>query len=487
MARDVPSATRRNRRRFIDRQVEERILDSAWKSGRPELVVLHGRRRVGKSRLLTRFAERKPIAYYVAAQQLPNDQLRDLGRAIAPITAGFGRRPAPRLALADWDELLEVVTVAARRQRVGMILDEFPYLVDADTALPSIVQRWWDRVGSQSDLTLVLAGSEQAMMHRLIDRDGALHGRPTRRLHLEPLDYFQSGKFVRRWRPEDRVRAYAVAGGTPAYLERFDDRNSLRDELHRLAYSPDGRLFLEAEELLNREFNEPRTYETILRAIAQGKVSPSEIATQSGLHSASRVTPYLERLIALGLVERRVLPLDHVEPRPRTSQYVLTDPYLRFYFALVDPWRSPIQQGQGGAVLDELWGDPFDLFVSRVFEDVARQYLRRLAGARQLPPLSYVGPWWFGTRDIDAVGVSGRSVVAAAEAKWTNAYAKPADLAELKSNLRLVAPREDPKLFLISRSGFDRNLRGSDVELVALRDLYRSELDYEAAAARGLT
>jgi hypothetical protein len=186
--------------------------------------------------------------------------------------------------------------------------------------------------------------------------------------------------------------------------------------------------------------------------------------------------------MALGLVERRVLPLDHVSPRPRTSQYVLSDPYLRFYFALVDPWRSAIQRGQGEAVLATIWGERFDAYVSRVFEDIGRQYMTRLAGAGQLQPLTYVGPWWFDGGDIDAVGVSGRSIVTAVESKWTNAFMKPADLAELEDNLRSVAPRERPRLFLISRSGFDRNLRGSGAELVTLRDLYRTALDYEERA-----
>ena len=468
-------------RRFVDRQIEAGVLEAAWSSGQAELVVIHGRRRVGKSRLLTRFAERRPIAYYVAAQQLRADQLRDIGQVTGTIAAGPNRATHARLAIADWDELFATLTAASERRRVGLVIDEFPYLVDADPALPSLIQRWWDRIGSRANLMLVLAGSEQAMMRDLVDREGALHGRPTRRIQLEPLDYYQSAKFVRRWNPVDRIRAYAVAGGTPANLERLDDRNLFRRELYALAYSPDGRLFQEAEELLNREFTEPRTYESILRAIAQGRVSPSEIAAQAGLHSASRVTPYLDRLIALDLVERRVLPLDHISPRPRISQYVMSDPYLKFYFVLVDPWRSAIQRGQGAAVLDDLWGERFDAYVSRVFEDVVRQYLRRLSGARLLPPISYVGPWWFDAGDIDAVAVSGRNIVAAAEAKWTRALAKPGDLAELEANVHRVAPSASPRFVIVSRSGFDRHLRGTSADLVAIRDLFRRDLDYERA------
>lgn len=467
-------------RRFIDRHIERATLDEAWKSGKPELVVLHGRRRVGKSVLLGRFATRKPIAYYVAAQQLERDQLADLGRALGPLSTGFrGGRP-PRLAFTDWDELLAVVADAAASRRIGLILDEFPYLVDANPALPSLIQRWWDRVGSQSDLVLILAGSHQAIMQRLVSSDGALYGRQTRRLHLQPFDYFHAARFVPKWSTEDRIRLYAIAGGIPDYLEEFDETRSLRNELLRLAYAPDGRLFREAPDLLRAEFREPRTYESIVRAIAQGATTPALIATQAGLSGANRVNPYLDSLSDLGLVQRRTLPRDANSPRPRTSQYVLADSYLRFYYALVDPWRSAIQQGQGAQVLEEVWGSELDHFVSWTFEEVARQYLRRLSGAGVIAPLSEVAFWWFNGGDIDAAGISGTRFAVAGSAKWTNAYMKPGDLEDLRRSVAVADPGADPDLYLFGRSGFDSNLRGDNrVHLVRLADLFAARLEYE--------
>lgn len=442
--------------------------------------MLHGRRRVGKSALLGRFADGKHVAYYVAAQQLEAAQLADLGRVLGPLSTGFRPGRPPRLAFEGWDELLQILSDASQERRVGLILDEFTYLIEANGALPSLIQRWWDRVGSSSNLVLVLAGSEQAMMRSLVDRDGALHGRPTRRLEIMPLDYFYAGRFVARWDPQDRIRAYAVAGGMPAYLERFDDRHPFRYELYQLAYSPDGRFFQEAPELLSREFAEPRTYESVLRAIASGYVTPSEIAQQAGLHSANRVNPYLDKLIQLGLVDRRTLPGEAKEVRPRISQYVLADQYLRFYFALVDPWRSAIQQGRGSAVLDYLWGEELERFVSRTFEDVALQYLVRLSGAGGLPPISAAGRWWFDEGDIDSVAMSGRRLVAAGEAKWTNDFLKPADEEKLRHNLAVVAPRERPRIFLFSKSGFDRHVkRSQDATLLRPADLFRTALEYE--------
>lgn len=465
---------------FVDRHRERADLEDAWASGRSELIVVHGRRRVGKSALLTRFASGRQIAYYVAAEQLERDQLTDVGRILGPMSVGFRRGRPPRLAIRDWDEVLAVVTAAAASRRVGLVLDEFPYLVAANRALPSLIQRWWDQVGSRSNVVIVLAGSQQSIMRSLVSTEGALYGRPTRAHHLRPFDYYHAGRFAPGWPPEDRVRLYAVAGGVPDYLEEFDATRPFRDELLRVAYTPGGRLFREAPDLLRSEFTEPRTYETILRAMANGYQTPSEIASQAGLSGANRVTPYLDRLIELGFVERRVPPPEQSLPRSRNSQYVIADPYLRFFFALVDPWRSAIELGQGARVVAEFWGEEFDRFVSRTFESVARQHLRRLSGTGTVGPFTTVGFWWFNGGDIDAAAMAGRRLVAAGSVKWTREQVKPGDVAKLRRDVGTVAPGDRPRLFLYSRSGFDRRIAlEEDVTPVTLRDLYAADLEYE--------
>jgi uncharacterized protein len=480
LGRPSQGSAAKPRSRFVDREIEQRSLRDAWESSSAELVIVSGRRRVGKSELLTRFARGKPIAYYVGAQQLERDQLNDLGQALAPIWPGSGGARPPRLALGDWDELLTVVANAAGNRRIGLILDEFPYLEAANPALPSLIQRWWDRIGPKANLVIVLAGSQLGMMRRLVSHDGALYGRPTRAVDVRPFDYFHAAAFAPSWSAEDRVRLYAIAGGIPDYLEEFDDSRSLRDNLARLAYAPDGRLFREAQDLMRAEFTEPRTYESVIRAIAHGARSPSQIADSTGISGANRVTPYLERLMDLAIVERRVPPRDAAEPRPRRSQYVLADGYLRFYYALVDPWRSAIQMGNGGKVLDDLMQQDLDDFVSHAFEDVAREYLRRASAAGLLPPLSEVGFWWYPGGDIDAAGVARGHLVAAGSAKWRREYMKPRDLADLQQAARAVAPSDQPLFFLFSRSGFDSNLRAQpDVRLVTLRELYSRTLAFE--------
>jgi len=217
--------------------------------------------------------------------------------------------------------------------------------------------------------------------------------------------------------------------------------------------------------------------------MAAGEHQPSRIATLAGMRSAASAAPYLERLIRLELVERRTLPTESSAPRPRISRYVLADPYLRFYFALVDPWRSAILAGQGARVLDELWPVAVDRHVSHVFEDVAAQYVRRLSGSAVLPVLETVGKQWLDAGDVDVVGATGGRVVVAGSAKWSRAFVKPGDLADLRRDVARIAPGSDPELLLFSRSGFDPALRRvGRVRLVGLADLFRANLDVERHA-----
>lgn len=460
-------------------------MERAWASKDAQLVLLIGRRRVGKSALLRRLVSGRPIVYYAAARQLKRDQLSDLGRAMGRVASGFRPGRPPRLAFDDWDDALDLLAEAAERKRVGLVIDEFPYLMDADPAVPSLIQRWWDRFGEDRNVMLVLSGSHQSMMRSLVAYDGALHGRPTATMHLPAMDYLQAAKFVPRWSAEDRIRAFAVSGGIPAYLRLFDDRQSLVDELLRLAFDPNGRLFTEAPNLIQQEFVQPKTYESILRAIARGESQPSRIAQHAGLSGANVVGPYIDRLIGLGLVDRQTPPSEAGEIRPRISRYVIADHYLRFYFRFVDEYRSEIQLERGRSVLGHIWPDEFDHFVSRAFEEIACRYVfldRRLG----MPPLTSVGPWWFAAGDIDVAAMSGNKLVAAGEVRWSNTYLKPADLAELQANITRVAPGARPSLLLFSRSGFDPNLRSiADVRLIRPRDLYDRHLDPESPRRAG--
>lgn len=467
--------------RFVDRVRELSRLQEAWQSGQPHLIIVTGRRRVGKSQLLARFARGRHIAYVPASQRLRADQLADTGRDIGALANRFRTGRPPALRLDDWDSMLDIAAEAASDMRLGIVLDEFPYLVAQSPELPSLIQRWWDRRAQDTRIFLVLSGSQQSVMREMLGGNGPLFGRATLQFNLQPLDYFQAAKFVPRWSPEDKVRAYAIAGGIPEYLRLLDDGRSLRDNLEHLAFRPEGALFREADYLFESEFREVSRRGSIFRAIARGSVRPNEIAQAIGLGSAADILANLRDLVDLGLIERVVPITDIRHLRQRHVMYRIADPYLRFFFSIIDPRRAQITLGPPDRVNEGLSDETLDAFVSRTFEDVARQYIwrRSVATPGFLP--QEVGPWWAGDEEVDVAVVSEAALLAVGEAKWSRSLMDARDLATLERRARLIDGGARPIRMLFSRSGFNRNVpNAADIWRVRPADLFARDLDHEA-------
>ena len=468
---------------FIDRALELRRLEEAWASVGPQLVIVSGRRRVGKTELLGRFSRGKPVAYLAAAQRVRADQLSDSARDLAALANGFRRGRPPAIRLNDWEAVLDLIGERATDRRIGVVIDEFPYLVAESPELPSLLQRWWDRTASKTKVFLVLAGSDQALVEQLVSPRAPLFGRATLRPHIEPMDYFNAAGFVVGWPPEDRIRAFAVAGGIPYYLRFFDPSVGFRANLLRLAFSPDGPLFREAEYLLEAEFREVSRRGSIFRAMASGAVTPNEIAQRIGLGGAADVQANLADLVRMGLVRRIVPVTRRAELRSRQVAYRIADPYLAFYFTILEPRRSLIQLGPASVADRSLSDEELDAYVSRVFEDVARQYVRRAAAAGVLPIVQEVGTWWQGTEEIDVVGVDGSRVAMVGEAKWQRSAMGLDEVNTLRRRAGLLSD-QPVRLLLFSRGGFTgATSRVAGVTRVGLRELFARDLAFERSAS----
>jgi AAA+ ATPase superfamily predicted ATPase len=208
---------------FFNRVDELAALQESWAADDGSLFVLWGRRRVGKTELLSRFVEGKRALYFEATDAASADQLRDLSRELARV---WGNELLSRQPLTSWEAALTAIEQYAASERTIVVLDEFQYLAAQDRELSSLLNRWWRRVARRLDLMLVLAGSEVSFFERDV-LAGQMYGRRTGQLHLTPLDYRCAALFVARYSAQDKIRTYAVCGGMPYYLERFDDRVGL--------------------------------------------------------------------------------------------------------------------------------------------------------------------------------------------------------------------------------------------------------------------
>jgi AAA+ ATPase superfamily predicted ATPase len=412
--------------------------------------------------LLEEFFRDKPHVSIVGTLQRASIQLVDASRELYRATSD------PLLQYQDfssWEALLTYLAEFARERRVGVVIDEFAYYCDASPELPSLIQRWWDRVGRDTRIMLILAGSHVAFMEQLVLGGQALYGRRTGELRLHPFDYADAARFFPSYAADDWLRAYGVFGGMPAYLAACDPAASLAENIERTILCDDAYLRREPQYLLSQErsIERPTAYLSVLRAIAHGRTGLGEIAQAAGFRSAADITLLVERLREFRLVERLV-PIT-AELDSRSSRYVLADPFLAFWFRFVPPSEAALEQGLESWVLRQRIQPELDRFISRAqgpWERACGDYLWRAFRAGLLGEVGFdrLGPWWEGrgtneSAELDLVGLDGKVVSVVGSCKWRNEFMKPGDLDDLRRVAARIGASDSTLAVLFSRAGFD--------------------------------
>jgi AAA+ ATPase superfamily predicted ATPase len=467
--------------RFIDREREQQSLTEMWNWAGAQFLVLYGRRRTGKTVLLLHFAQDKPCIYWLASQSSAAYLLRGFSQALwryanpdVPVEESF--------SFPSWETAFRYAADLARGSRLMLIVDEFPYAVDADPSLPSLLQGAWDQHLKGTQVFLALAGSHVGMMERYVLAYRApLYGRATAQLHLQPMDFTAARQFVPRYSTPAALTTYAIVGGIPAYLERFDDSQSVETNVRSRVLNPTSMFQIDPLYLLNEALREPRHYFAVLEAIGIGHRTLTEIAQAAGLERTT-VPKYLNTLSALGIVERR-MPLRPGQPRqhregngaPQRGIYLISDPYLRFYFRFIVPHQSDLQRGE----VDRVWQvieQQLPAFMgSTVFEELCRTWVQTRGARGDLPfRPTEVGSYWDRQTQVDVVAVNAAErALLLGEARYTSRPVGSDVLAALNDKAAsLTPPGWRAHLALFSRSGFTEELsERADAQGVYLVDL----------------
>jgi len=403
---------------FVNRRDELERLDEWWTRSREGSIgLVWGRRRVGKTLLVQRFAEAKRAVFYTAAGRPIEDELMHLSRAAAPVLAG-GLRDLEARPFTDWEDALETFAAAAQSEPLLLVLDEFPTLVDVAPDLENRLRAFWDRARTQAKLRVLLLGSAVRTMERIQTERAPLYGRIDLSLLVHPFRPHEAALMMRQLKPADRALVYGLVGGVPLYLEWWDQRASVRDNLLQLVCTPGGRLLTEGELVLASDLDLSDLGRRIVYAIAAGRTKFNEIQ-QVVKTDPSRT---LDRLSQLRIVEK-VVPVTVDPRRARTSYYRVADNLLAFWLGIVDRYRAEIDRGLGKSVLSVLVSDLDDHLGER-YEEAFRFHLRRLAEAGELGEgVAAIGPFWADQPhqvEIDAVALAGRDreAVLVGESKW---------------------------------------------------------------------
>ncbi len=406
--------------------------------------------------MLSHFAVGRRAVFFGATQQAESIELRrlaesvrrDLGASAADLAGG---------AFSDWESALRFMLALSKQEPLTVVLDEVPYLTRSTPGFASIVQVVWDHIDPGNKILLVLVGSAVGVIADMLGADGALRGRPTLRMHLQPLDVIAAQEFLPQLDPSQLFEAYAACGGYPLHLRKWDQQQSTQANLMRLAGRSGGILREDAESILWEELARPGGYAQILAAIGRGATRFGEIANAAG----QRIEHPLRVLADAGFVTREV-PLG--APRRARPSYQIADPYLRFWFNVLYSDLALIDAGQGDAVLrraESRW----QKHIGHCFEAACRAHAERLVQSGELPRDLVLGRWWSSrgpSVEVDVLGLRGRRAALLGEAKWSDRPLDVDTLEALRAKVGLTPdPIDNPQLVLWGRSGATGPVRQS--------------------------
>ena len=402
-----------SRQKFVNRKRELKFLEGRYQSRQAELIIIYGRRRIGKTELILQFARDKPHVYFLATEKPYHENLRELQRLLAEF---LGDELFGRIAFDDIDELLMAFAERIRDERVVLVVDEFPLLIERYRPVLSLLQKAWDLKLSKSRIMLILCGSSvSAMETEVLSYKSPLYGRRSGQWRLTEIPFFHIGEFLPGYPVEDLVKVWGVTGGIPAYLLQFSPEKSFDENVVDSVLSKGAFLYEEAEILLREELREPANYFAILEAIASGRSRFGEIVNSTGLDK-SLVSKYLSVLQRLGIVRREVPVTATAKEASKRGLYFIDDNYFAFWFRYVLPNRSYLEAG----LAEEVWGrsrEDFKAYMGRVFERLvgSPEVFIELTGFR----FTKIGRWWRKNEEIDLVALNERERKALfVEVKW---------------------------------------------------------------------
>ena len=440
---------------FIGRERELGILKRLYETGKFQLPVIYGRRRVGKTALIEQFARELPCVFFTAVESDARVNLRNLSRELYAFDHPDGNPEAAPI-FPDFYTAFEAAFDLAREKQVVFVVDEFPYLAKADTGVPSYLQALVDRNRESSRLFLVLCGSSMSFMkEQVLDDKSPLYGRHTAQIELRPFDFFESLPFLGGMAAQEAAQAYGMVGGIPLYLLQFDGGASLEDNVRAAFFDPSSILYEEPSNLLKQEVQKASQYNSILSAIAGGASQNNEIATAVGLTS-TEITYYLKELQRLGIVERE-LP---VVRSGRRAVYRVSDNLFRFWHRFVMPHRSTIERGIASRAMAAMDAHMAE-YMGPVFEEICRQWLwRQFAEGALGFEFDDIGSWWGSDprarkeAEVNIVCVRSNAAVAVGECKWRAEAFPRGELEKLMERSALVNAVSDVRYYAFSRSGF---------------------------------
>ena len=458
-------------RRFVDREQEMATLQSEYERVGCALVVLYGRRRVGKTTLISEFIKNKKALFFLASEESESQNRLAFQEKAADF---LNSNLLKNVEVKSWDVLFRAIMDSHFDSKPVIVLDEFQYLGKSNPAFPSVFQRIWEEILKDRQVMVILCGSLISMMQsQTLAYDSPLYGRRTAQIRLKQIPFAYYHQFFPDKSRKELIEMYAVTGGVPKYMQLFSQSKDIYSAIEKCVLNRSGYLYDEPYFLLQQEVSEVGSYFSIIKAIAAGNTKLSSIAGVLEVKSTS-LTKYLKTLIDLDILEREVPVTEDSPEKSKKGLYKIKDNYLRFWFAFVYPNMSFIESGHGRIVMDKIRKSLVRNHIAFVYEDICRERMWEINAEGVWPfYFSKLGRYWDSKEEIDiaAIDPDGKNLILG-ECKYWQEPVGVSVLRELEAKAKTVSWEKEKRktwFVLFSVNGFTEDLRAEAAARTDLR------------------
>lgn len=388
---------------FVNRKKELQFLNDEYNRKGSSLVILYGRRRVGKTMLSTTFMKGKNALYFLVTEESEAQNRNAFKETVADL---YENELLKNAKVDNWEILFKTLVDKVGNEKLILVIDEFQYLGKSNPAFPSIFQKIWDTILKDKNIMVILCGSLISMMEsQTLNYTSPLYGRRTGQIKLKQIPFAYYHEFFPNKSRNELIEYYSVTGGIPKYIELFYDSKEIYTAIDKNILSKSSFLYDEPNFLLQREVSEVGSYFSIIKSIAAGNQKLSKIASSLELKQTG-LSKYLKILIDLDILDREV-PITEANPnKSKKGLYKIKDNFIHFWFKFIYPNLSLIESGNSDIALEKIKSNFVDRHISYIYEDICIGEMWHLNADDQWPFMfDKVGRWWDNNIEIDIVAL----------------------------------------------------------------------------------
>lgn len=436
------------------------------------LCSIYGSRRIGKTSLINEFIKDKKCIMFQAKEVSNKDNLKSFSYKILE---SFNRDD--EYSYSTWEKAFDAAISFFKNEKGVIVIDEYPYLVKSYNGITSIIQDVFDNKIKNSNIMLILSGSNLSFMEReLNDKQSPLYKRTTLKMKINKLSFDEAIFFLRNYSNEDKMKFLCMFGEYPYYLSKIDNNLSFEDNVKHLLFNENSILLDVPKLVLSNSSREQGFYNSILLALAGKKKGLTEISALMN-EEITKVNKYIKTLIDAEIIIKK-----EMFNSQRQTYYYIVDPILRFYYKYLLKNIDKIEAGYG-LMLYERLKDDINQFISYSFEDISISYMEYLGRKGKLNGIYYpiqnliIEKSELGRSiEIDGIAKDGDSLIVI-ECKYTNDKRTIKDFEKMKENtsIKMFVSIKKIEYYILSKSGFDEsllNIKDDNLHLISLDDMF---------------